>query len=132
VKKHTKNYYVSLIMVILCLAALVTMRFLFCSRAWGLSGATLYYTTKGETVSVELERKDWAEIARMFNFNVLEENRYRCPVSEELCIKSGNQTFYIAEDGCDMVEVAGSDKCFETGKRDRLWEILKKYGAKMG
>lgn len=128
--KRSKKFYVSLTAVALCVLALLVWRFLCLSRAWCLGGATLCYEENGEIVSVELEWGDWVEISGMFNLNFLEENRYRCPVSESLCIKTGTQTFYIAGDGCDLVHIAGTDRCFETGERDRLWEILKEYGVK--
>lgn len=129
--KRSKSFYIKLAVVLLCLTALLACRFVYYSRAYCLAGATLCYRDrdKQEDVSVELEFKDWFTISRMFNFNRLEENWYRCPVSDWLCIKTGNQTFYIAGDGCDLVHIPGKDKCFHTGNRDKLWEILEKYGV---
>ena len=125
--KFKKKFNKKLIPIILCLLALVALRFVCYSRAWGVGNATLYYTKRGESRVIDLKWEDWFTISRIFNFNPLEEKWSRCPVSENLSIKWGFQTFYIAGDGCGLVYLPDRDMCFQIDERDKLWEILEKY-----
>jgi len=129
-QKKTK---ITIAVVAVLLVLVVVARFLFFSCAWSFCTATLHYEGYHEgkkiNVTAVLEKEDWNEISRIFNYNRYEINMYRCPVNEKFSISAGGITYYIAGDGCDLVHVPSRNLCFEMKDRTTVDRILAKYGV---
>ncbi len=120
------------IWVLALLAVLTVARYSLFTTAWSFNTATLHYEINGIPTETVLADEDWDTIASALNFKLMEKNIYRCPIGKELYISVDNGTdFYIAKDGCFLINVSDGSRCISLEGEDALSvkSILLKYGV---
>lgn len=124
-----KTIFVSIIVLILILAGLLIIYFLFPKVNISNEKATLNYNYNEKNISVELNQDESELVKRIFNGKRLYRDNPSCGFSKNISIRFGDSIFCVACDNCPIVKF--DNKYFKISEIElqELHNIFKSRGG---